>query len=162
MFKLEFNKKRHNRESYECSYEKIKEIGLLLQKKRLEANLSVLDIASELMIHEDVISNIESGNVEEVIKTLYYQGCVISYAKILKLNHKKISDYIERDLSIIIEKNAQIFKEMHQKNQKMHDALSIKIVVIIVAVCLGTSIANTIIQKNQEDQNILALISKTR
>ena len=70
----------------------MKEIGEYLKETRIEAGVSLDEAAEDLNLSENVLENIESGNVRAFKDIYALKDDVIAYAKYLGIDSEKIED----------------------------------------------------------------------
>lgn len=70
----------------------MKEIGEYLKETRIEAGVSLDEAAEDLNLSENVLENIESGNVRAFKDIYVLKDDVIAYAKYLGIDSEKIED----------------------------------------------------------------------
>ena len=70
----------------------MKEIGEYLKETRIEAGVSLDEAAEDLNLSENVLENIESGNVRAFKDIYTLKDDVIAYAKYLGIDSEKIED----------------------------------------------------------------------
>jgi len=70
----------------------VKEIGEYLKETRIEAGVSLDEAAEDLNLSENVLENIESGNVRAFKDIYALKDDVIAYAKYLGIDSEKIED----------------------------------------------------------------------
>lgn len=70
----------------------MKEIGEYLKETRIEAGVSLGEAAEDLNLSENVLENIESGNVRAFKDIYALKDDVIAYAKYLGIDSEKIED----------------------------------------------------------------------
>lgn len=70
----------------------MKEIGEYLKETRIEAGVSLDEAAEDLNLSENVLKNIESGNVRAFKDIYALKDDVIAYAKYLGIDSEKIED----------------------------------------------------------------------
>jgi uncharacterized protein-like protein len=70
----------------------VKEIGEYLKETRIEAGVSLDEVAEDLNLSENVLENIESGNVRAFKDIYALKDDVIAYAKYLGIDSEKIED----------------------------------------------------------------------
>ena len=70
----------------------MKEIGEYLKETRIEAGVSLDEAAEDLNLSENVLENIESGNVRAFKDIYSLKDDVIAYAKYLGIDSEKIED----------------------------------------------------------------------
>lgn len=70
----------------------MKEIGEYLKETRIEVGVSLDEAAEDLNLSENVLENIESGNVRAFKDIYALKDDVIAYAKYLGIDSEKIED----------------------------------------------------------------------
>lgn len=70
----------------------MKEIGEYLKETRIEAGVSLDEAAEDLNLSENVLENIESGNVRAFKDIYALKDDVIAYAKYLGIDSEKIEE----------------------------------------------------------------------
>ena len=101
----------------------MKEIGEYLKETRIEAGVSLDEAAEDLNLSENVLENIESGNVRAFKDIYALKDDVIAYAKYLGIDSEKIEDEFNEFLfektskiSVADIMNAQRVKDEEKKN----------------------------------------------
>jgi cytoskeleton protein RodZ len=70
-------------------------IGDYLKSHRLNAKLSILDLAEKTKINKNVLEYLEESNFKKLPSKTYVRGFVINYAKALSLNTKEALEILE-------------------------------------------------------------------
>ena len=138
--------------------DKFLDIGVMLKRRRLELNIELSDIAEKIKIPEQYIIDIENGNIENLIEKIYYEGCVIKYAKILNIKHDKLLEYIDIDISQL--NNQKITFMLNKRNIKNNNTTSIKYILTTIIFFCSVLFVNTMIKRyyfNQSKNDYLLL-----
>lgn len=72
-------------------------VGEILQKKRLEKDLTLLDIEKKIKVREKYLKAIEKNDWDFFSSKVYIIGILKNYSKILGINEKKILAFFRRD-----------------------------------------------------------------
>ncbi len=137
---------------------KFQETGMILNKRRMELGLTILEIADHLMISEKSVGYIESGAINMLEKNIYYQGVIMNYCKKLGLKSDKILEYIEKEIEAINSENSnKIFKIAIKKNKILYTS-SLKIfyttaIIAIIIIFINSSI------KSQNKESYVEILS---
>ena len=74
--------------------------GQMLQKVRRKLGIQLFDVALETKIRKEILQNIEKEKFENLPPEVYLRGHILTYAKYLSLNPKKVADdYLEKYIS---------------------------------------------------------------
>lgn len=74
--------------------EKIISLGKLLENKRRELNIEIVQVSNYLFIKERDVEAIERDDLVQLDKHLYINGLIRSYAKFLRINPDEIEERI--------------------------------------------------------------------
>lgn len=105
--------------------EEITAIGLRLQSKRMELNISVAQVSNELKIRESYVLALENGDLEAVPSSNYYFGYLKNY-----------SNYLGMCYNDLIKLPQSSGKNIHLKPQNItspKDVMPSKLVLLISA-----------------------------
>jgi len=70
-------------------------LGSLLKNKRIEVKIDIDEISKILKVRVVDINFLENNHIENISKSIYIPGFILSYAKILKLEQKLIEQKIQ-------------------------------------------------------------------
>ncbi|QED23769.1 helix-turn-helix domain-containing protein [Candidatus Deianiraea vastatrix] len=129
------------------------DVGNILEKRRTEVGFTVEQIAKKLKLGENIIRAIESGEVEEIMQKIYYQGLVCQYAKIIGLKEEKIMQYISQDIENINNQHSQKILNLRYKSYIKVSKISLKLFYSIGAAIIIVIIINSMIKKNKVNTN---------
>ena len=96
----------------------MKEIGEYLKETRIEAGVSLDEAAEDLNLSENVLENIESGNVRAFKDIYALKDDVIAYAKYLGIDSEKIEDEFNE---FLFEKTSKISVADIMNDQRVKD-----------------------------------------
>ena len=104
----------------------MKEIGIKLKEKRKENGVSVKEAAEDLNLEEDVLENMEEGNIRAFKDMYILKELIKDYAKYLGLD---INDVVEEFNDFLFEHTSRIsLKEIEEVKSRMDDTKQRKVV----------------------------------
>ena len=90
--KLQKNKASKTEKSLDHSLQKMAFDGRLLKDIRRKLGIQLYDVSLETKIRKEILKNIELEKFADLPQESYLKGHVLSYAKYLSLNPKKVVD----------------------------------------------------------------------
>lgn len=124
--------------------EKLIEVGTILKNRRIEMQLSIVDLAVELNLNFHYIRLIESGDIS-VDSDVFYLGYISAIGKFLNLDENELLCYLNNSFKINssddqnIEhkevKNIYSYIKNKDKNSNFKNKIELIIVSIIILIC---------------------------
>ncbi len=130
-------------------YSKFIDVGLIFEKRRIELGMDIETIAENLKISQEILMKIESGDVQNILDKIYYEGVVTKYAGLVGLKSDKILSYISTDIKLFGRDNERRIMSLRYQGKEKKDTISMRIIFIIAAVCAVILVINTAVRKNQ-------------
>ena len=107
-------------------------IGQILKKNRELKKLTLLNVAEELKISEEILSNIENNYFQDDINTVYFIGHIRSYCIYLDLNHKELIKQFKAQHFPNENKIIEIPKPKLEKNILFSNKVISSVLIIII------------------------------
>ena len=111
--------------------------GILLQEARVNAQLTVNDIAKKLNLKSGLIDAIEANEFEEISSPIFARGYLKAYAKLLHLSEQDVLEAYDHLASAELQQS-QMQSFSHRSSQKAADNwLSIVSLLLLVSIIAG-------------------------
>lgn len=133
-------------------------VGTILRNERVKKGLEIEEVAKKLCIRSGYLEAIESGNYNALPQMPYSAGFVSSYAKLLGLNHTRITQLFREEIHVK-PKNVQAFLPEETPSEvsipnKVYVLLGILAVLLLAGLWILFSPSTKAEKQNEVEQKV--------